>query len=125
MTNLGEILNTALVQQLSRGQVYSIRNCVWQPALYIANEPQAWHPGLVCLRSSVFAPGTSQKRAAQGTWGQPFTLTKPAALSGSRSTFFLAFRKVVNSDHVVRFMGRIDEEDLVRLNQELGQEREE
>lgn len=87
MVNLGELLKQAMADQLSRGQVFWVRNDMWRE-LYL-HAASSKHPCLVCGSNFVFAPGTSQKRAAKWTKMQPFTLSKPEVLGGERSTFLL------------------------------------
>lgn len=77
------------------------------------------------LHRPTLAPGTSNRRAARRDYGNAFTLSYPDALNGRSSTFFLGLRRFVPPHRFSRFIGRIHEDDLHRLNEALGPESEE
>ena len=124
MRSFGDLLTQALAERPSRGQVVWVANKTWQLALY-AGAKAEHHPGLVCCARPTLAPGTSNRRAARRDYGNAFTLSYPDALNGRSSTFFLGLRRFVPPHRFSRFIGRIHEDDLHRLNEALGPESEE
>lgn len=124
MTSFGNILAQALAERPSRGQVFWIANETWQLALYEGARAQH-HPGLVCCARPTLAPGTSNRRAARRRYGGALALNHPEVLNGRSSTFFLGLRRLVPPRRFGRFIGRIHEEDLHRLNEILGPDSEE
>ena len=116
MTTFGKLLNDALSEQPIRGQVFWVANVDWQLGMFREARSKD-HPALVCYEMPILtiAPGTSNRRAWKRKYGNPFKLCRPDVLNGRSSTFFLEFQKHLPTKAFGRFIGRIHNEDLVRL----------